>query len=39
MVSLVETKMSKKKKSQHLMGPLDHNFHLDLVTTKADIMT
>lgn len=38
MVSLVETKMSKKK-SQHLMGRLDHNFHLDLVTTKADIMT
>lgn len=29
----------KKKKSQHFIGPLDNNFHLDLMTVKAGIMT
>lgn len=30
---------SVKKKSLDLMGPLEHNVHLDLVTTKTNIIT
>lgn len=31
--------VTKKKNSLDLMGPLEHNVHLDLVTTKTNIIT